>query len=29
MNVFTVVLSDEIVLKCLNFINEKKNGQGI
>lgn len=29
MRVFTVVLSGEIVLKCSNFINEKKNGQGI
>lgn len=29
MHVFTVVLSGEIVLKCLNFINEKKNGQAI
>lgn len=29
MHVFTVVLSGEIVLKCSNFINEKKNGQGI
>lgn len=29
MRVFTVVLSGEIVLKCLNFINEKENGQGI